>query len=355
MPPSGHSSSSHSSHSSSGGFSRGFSSSSFGFGGSSSRPSGHSSSSHSSFSGASPALRRNSTGYRSRPSYYGKKDSELRFPTPPRESYTYSNRVFYGNRHQYRYYPTSFILNGINYSAGYYDEEGTHYSNLEMQDEKGNTVKYLTCEYCGCQAEYKPEDGAIPNCAHCGAPLKIENIEKDSAYQNLSSSDSRTDGGTNSKGNKIVRWIIILFVVYFILKIAFAVLLSTDDDYSGSTGGDASYYTSYSTAADQQYTGEILYLKRSGTAFVFSDINDYDKELVWDSSADSYYDESGNCWLWYNRDVSPSIWQYWFEGVSSAYGSSGWMEYENGNWYIEVSSGHWEQYNGNVSQLWHIK
>ena len=81
------------------------------------------------------------------------------------------------------------------------------------------------------------------------------------------------------------------------------------------------------------------------------------KTLVWDDGEESYHDEASDLWLWYNTDVEPPLWQYWYEPISGDYGSYGWMEYENETWYIETSQGRWievpEKYD--TSSLWHIE
>lgn len=81
------------------------------------------------------------------------------------------------------------------------------------------------------------------------------------------------------------------------------------------------------------------------------------KILVWDDGEQSYYDEDSKLWLWYNTDVKPPLWQYWYEPISGDYGKYGWMEYRNETWYIESSQGRWievpEKYD--TSPLWHIE
>ena len=57
----------------------------------------------------------------------------------------------------------------------------------------------------------------------------------------------------------------------------------------------------------------------------------------------------------HNTELSPAVWQYWFEGVSSDYGDYGWMECEGKDWYVEVSSGNWQKYPGSTASLWHIQ
>ena len=66
------------------------------------------------------------------------------------------------------------------------------------------------------------------------------------------------------------------------------------------------------------------------------------------------FDYDSNCYLWYNTDVSPNLWQYWYDDIAGDE-YYGWMECEGEDWYIEVSDTEWEKYDGDTSQLWHIE
>ena len=103
---------------------------------------------------------------------------------------------------------------------------------------------------------------------------------------------------------------------------------------------------------------ETVTLTRSGEGrYTLSAAAAGDKTLVWDAAEESYYDAESDCWLWYNEDVEPAVWQYWFEGVSSDFGDWGWMEHYDDGWFIEASAGNWvslpAQYDS--SALWYIE
>ena len=103
--------------------------------------------------------------------------------------------------------------------------------------------------------------------------------------------------------------------------------------------------------------GSTIYLKDGADGYTISDSDDYDKVLYWDYSYESYYDKESDCYVWYNTDVSPNLWQYWYEGISSDYGDYGWIEYEDGEWYIERRDEDWilldtDKYD--TSELWHF-
>ena len=103
--------------------------------------------------------------------------------------------------------------------------------------------------------------------------------------------------------------------------------------------------------------GSTIILEQAGPdSYSISSAKTGDKKLVWDAGADSYYDADTDCWLWYNTDVEPAVWQYWYEGISSDFDESGWMEHDADGWYIEAYEGDWialpTQYD--TSGLWYI-
>ena len=104
---------------------------------------------------------------------------------------------------------------------------------------------------------------------------------------------------------------------------------------------------------------EILYLKKTGDGSytLSSQEAGADKKIVWDPDYESYYDKESDCWLWYNTDVEPALWQYWYEGISSDFGDYGWMEHESSGWFIETDDGKWINLPDNYKTdgLWYIK
>lgn len=121
---------------------------------------------------------------------------------------------------------------------------------------------------------------------------------------------------------------------------------------------------SYTAAADEEEDntdiwGTRVFLKEiEDGRYGISTSTDFDKYMVWDSSEDSYYDYTSGCYVWYNTEVTPNLWQYWFDGISTDYEDVGygWMEYEDGIWYMETAEGEWtdvtDQYD--TTNLWHI-
>lgn len=105
--------------------------------------------------------------------------------------------------------------------------------------------------------------------------------------------------------------------------------------------------------------GREIFLDKTGDSSyrIVTESDGFEKKLRWNEEYKSYYDQESDCYLWYNTDVEPNIWQYWYEGISSDFGDNGWMEYESDGWYIEESRSSWiklpDPYD--KSKLWHIE
>ena len=128
------------------------------------------------------------------------------------------------------------------------------------------------------------------------------------------------------------------------------------------TGEDNSWVTFHNGSAVEQKLSDLELFGREihlteRVPGVWRITENGGKTLVWDDGEQSYHDADSELWLWYNTDVDPALWQYWYEPISGHYGSYGWMEYENETWYIETSQGNWievpEKYD--TSPLWHIE
>lgn len=82
------------------------------------------------------------------------------------------------------------------------------------------------------------------------------------------------------------------------------------------------------------------------------------RECTYDANSDNYYDKDTDCYFWLNNNVTPPIWQYWYQGISSDYGDYGWMEYDYDKqcWFIETEKGKWEELPSyyNTDKLWHM-
>ena len=110
------------------------------------------------------------------------------------------------------------------------------------------------------------------------------------------------------------------------------------------------------TETNLEIYGDVIYLDEVSANIyrICTQQDEYEKKITWDYGAKSYYDYDSDCYLWYNTDVSPNLWQYWYEDIAGS-NYYGWMECEGADWYIEVSETEWEPYQGDTSKLWHIE
>ncbi len=317
MPPSGHSSSHHSSSSHSSHSSSHHSSSSH-----SSSRSSHSSSHHSSYSGSSSA---------SRISYTSVHRNRTSQPYGWNASKHGAVSHFYCKDHDYDYYSKGWTApDGKHFEEGYYDENGRHYGNVIMAG--GTTM--LKCAYCGNRMAYKWKEGDLPICNKCGAQFEIDITDKEKETdKSVLGSILRALFPNTSLALK-------LFIGVILFSSVFPFIIFLIGGYMAFRDGDASGVSRYEAAAVQN----SIYVEEIGRT-CYLDGKDW-------------YDAQTQCWFYYNADVSPYQWQYWYEGISSDYGDYGWMEYDMNEdvWYIETEDGKWVHLptGYDTSQLWHM-
>ena len=350
MPPRGHSSSSHSSssRSSSSRSSSSRSSSSRSSRSSSSGPSARSSSSRSggfgSFrssssrrsGGRGPSAHSTSTYTGSQSSYrtggsantYQQPKARPRYNQPsgfiPLVAYS-TIRHLYGQSHDYDYYPNGWTNDqGQTFEAGYYDENGNRYGNVVVE----NQETILTCEYCGAQTKVLWKEGMIPNCEACGAPLRID--LQDKGQEPVYAAGTGQETTRARRGISPAKIILLIFAIMVVLRIV------------GNFVRNSYNSQSVSNVQEQTQMQDSIYVEEIGRTCYLD--------------GDNYYDEETQCWFWYNEERS--VWQYWYEGISSDYGDYGWMEYDytSQKWYIETSKGNWEELPSSYStdRLWHF-
>ena len=272
----------------------------------------------------------------------------------------------YGKLHDYVYYPESWTdqNSGRTYEKGYYDENGNYYANVVFARNGRYENIVCSCPYCGQDTilNLTAEDVASHHlqCPHCGGPMEVQTeldeylgqtAENTHIYASEESLRQFTDKAKKKKRRK---WWLIAIVVLILLVVgqgSESIPDSLSQNHEVSYIGDTSHnISSY---------GDILLTSRGQNSYFIAGegTETYDKRLTWDSDAESYYDAESGCWLWYNIDVEPPLWQYWYEGISSDFGDYGWMEHDLSGWYIEQSEGNWislpDQYDS--GSLWYIE
>jgi ribosomal protein S27E len=262
--------------------------------------------------------------------------------------------------HNYIYYPDAWMdaVSGIMHQRGYYDENGEYYDKIVFRRDGKYMNVVCSCPYCGTETTITIDDDTPLKCPYCGNAMEVKSYvdeyTQDPSYTYRSENERRSL-------NKFLTVFFILFGLSFLLPFLFVFgmfVFMPSSSYDG-------YYTDYeyddsSSVSNTDIFGTTIYLDYVGdnTYTISDDGSDtYDKKLTWDCGSDCYYDKDSDCYLWYNTDVAPNLWQYWYEGISSDYGDYGWMEYEPGVWYIETSQGSWYELDDNYisDRLWHFE
>ena len=249
---------------------------------------------------------------------------------------------YYGRRHDYIYYPVAWTdrSSGRSYQQGYYDENGRRYDSVAFEKDGKYENVVCHCPYCGRDTilNLTAEDAAAQSlqCPGCGAPMEIR-----SELDEQASAVPKADPDEARRRKRRVGWLVVLVFALTALIIGTTVhRLSASQSSSG--GSQTVYSIGGENDSNVSLYGETVFLSGSdGGAFTITDDPSSDKLLIWDESADSYYDEASECWVWRNTDVEPPVWQYWYEGISSDFGDYGWMEHDDTGWYIEASAGNW--------------
>lgn len=297
--------------------------------------------------------------------------------------------------HNYLYYPFDWTdaETGKAYKKGYYDEDGQYYQHVAFREDGKYKDVLCQCEYCDTTTKIDWSEGGSLICPQCGGTMKLlstlDEYTRDPNYETVLQSGVYEPVGSYSSDrapSKLVKIIPIIIVALFYLLSAGVFdssSRSSGEPEIGYRGNDGMVYYGNGTwvkngnwddfnetqLSPEGEPGENLALynpdlfgyeiylcETASGAYGITDLNSGTRTLVWDDSEESYYDRDTELWAWYNTDVTPSLWQYWYEPISGDYGDYGWMEYEGGVWYIEANAGNWipvpDRYD--TSSLWHI-
>lgn len=272
---------------------------------------------------------------------------------------------YYGRTHEYVFFPIGWTdeMTGRSYERGYYDENGQHYDTVVFENNGRYENVVCHCPYCDQETIMNPSASEISarklQCPNCGGSMEIRSALD--AYQTVPQGFETASRGFGSaaarsggRKNLLLRVIVIL-VVFFTAMTAFGSYLLKKE---GSQPQEFRITEPDPAAAqDEESFGDLINLAEADdNAYIITD-EISEKQLVWDADMESYYDLDTDCWLWYNTDVEPPLWQYWYEGISSDFGDYGWMEHDDDGWFIEESAGNWialpEEYD--TGDLWYIE
>ena len=235
---------------------------------------------------------------------------------------------------------------GTLYNAGYYDENGTYYSSVDIKEQPSPT--FCACRYCGTNVAVDVssvlgnESGVKEfQCTSCGADLPLDNIIPDNVDYTVLTDDFTSGAVDRRKQKTIATVIIAIFGLtifsQFVIPLILIIFVGVMDLASGEDEDSFSY--SYSTEIDfgdtesnTELFGERVY------------VPEIERYCVWSEEYECYYDNATECFFWYNNEIDTPQFQYWYEDFSSDYEESGWLEYDRLEeaWYVEVDDGEWE-------------
>lgn len=235
---------------------------------------------------------------------------------------------------------------GREYSRKRYESRPSVEKKQKPQEPK---KAHFICEFCDSELEEEWKEGFYPTCKNCGAQMtKQTQVAAESGITSQGTDEVSMMKRLLKKKTALIP--ILLMLVLFLPQFLFGFQACV-------TQKAVSEKTKYSVADETnlQIYGTRIFLGRvSDDAYKIStSYNGYEKYIDWDYGIRAYYDAESNCYLWYNTDVSPNVWQYWYDDIAGD-NYYGWMEYAEGKWYIETSETEWVEYTGDTSGLWHI-
>ena len=262
--------------------------------------------------------------------------------------------------HDYMYVNESWTdeQTGVLYRKGYYDEEGKYYDadSIAFKKPDGSYEAHYVCDYCGTELEANWKEGFYPTCKNCGAEMNKTPVYIDEIVDIRSLASVANASGNFGKKNltRIILPLVIMGIaipVIFNVFFAFMAFSLVRSDYTST-----SQVQETEMETNLEIYGNDIYLDEVSTNLyrICTQQDEYEKHITWDYGAECYYDYDSDCYLWYNTDVSPNLWQYWYDDIAGD-DYYGWMECEGEDWYIEVSDTEWEKYEGDTSWLWHIE
>lgn len=273
--------------------------------------------------------------------------------------------------HDYMYYNEAWAdeKTGVSYRKGYYDENGTYYDaeSIVFKKPDGSYEAHYVCDYCGTELEANWKEGFYPTCKNCGAEMNKTPVYVDEIINIGTGTVSYSDSGETAKN--ISKRLLTSMLISLALPIVIMVIIiattakigrETETFFERVIFTESIPVEEYDSVEETETNLEIygtdIYLDEISPDIycICDEEEDYEKHLIWDYGARSYYDYDSDCYLWYNTDVSPNLWQYWYDDIAGD-NYYGWMECEGEDWYIEVSDTEWEWYEGDTDGLWHIE
>ncbi len=248
-------------------------------------------------------------------------------------------------KHEYDFYPIDWTENGVTYKKGYYDENGVHYNAVAFQ----NQPTELQCPYCGSHNKIVWTSGPLPKCPNCGG--EYEKVATDTIESTNFKDDTLV--GVRKQQQSPITSVKVVFIVVGIIMVAFLFIgLGMVNAFRHNVQNELSQITEDLQESGYNGYGDGSSSNENLPSSIY--VDEIGRTCYYDGG--NYIDTESNCWFWFNTDVEPAQWQYWYDGISSDY-DSGWMEYEDATdtWYIETDDG-WDVLPSryDTSNLWHF-
>ncbi len=268
----------------------------------------------------------------------------------------------YGRRHDYVYYPVAWTdtATGTYYEKGYYDENGQRYDNVAFEKNGKYENVICHCPYCDQQSVLTLDAETARThslqCPHCGGPMELKTqLDEYSGTADTGTSYRTVQTQAPKKKSHIG---LIIVGVLAALGILGSIAESGSEEIEIYDPPESGYVINYNENSNVSLFGEEVSLVKTGEGeyALAPEGETGDRVMYWSDYDDSYYEAESDCWIWYNTDMDPAVWQYWYEGISSDFGDYGWMEHDDTGWYIEASNGNWIKLPDSYStdRLWYI-
>ena len=255
---------------------------------------------------------------------------------------------------------------GVAYRKGYYDENGTYYDadTVAFKKPDGSYEAHYVCEYCGTELEANWKEGFYTTCKNCGSEMNKTPVYIDEIIHIGNAASSNTNSRISNNAPKV--FLIMAMVCVLAPMIIFMTIFGALSHIVRSNLVEAEPFQETEQFVETEQFQEIetnleiygndIYLDEISPNIysICTEQDEYEKHITWDYGAQAYYDYDSDCYLWYNTDVSPNLWQYWYDDIAGD-NYYGWMECEGDIWYIEISDTEWEEYQGDTTPLWHIE
>lgn len=233
---------------------------------------------------------------------------------------------------------------GRYFSSSSYEDRGF----FEKEKDEPKKARFI-CEFCDSRLEEIWEEGYHPVCKNCGAQM-TKQVREDAESGSILQTEDVVSPVKRFLKKKLLAIPVLVLLAGLFPQFMFGLQACVIQD---ALSDREEYVAEEETNLKIYGTDIYLDMTDDDTYRICDSYEESEKHIIWDYNIRAYYDEESDCYLWYNTDVSPNVWQYWYDDIAGD-DYYGWMEFYDGKWYIEVSDTEWREYTKDTSNLWHI-